>query len=358
FRIGVQQKKTTVVTLGAYDSIRKKVNDFLNLVKSPSPQKNKFKEAGEELYTDLFYGIPPEGTTLIMPDGILNHLPFELLYNNGYLMEQTTISYLSGLFQLRTGSHTQIDHPENVSFFAPTYSKYTPTPDQLAVRGTPYDLKGAQEEVQVLSNLTNGVLFEGTRASKKEFMALSNEFSIIHMAGHAYLNGKDPELSSLLFSDMEKDNELHISELYGLKFNADLAVLSACNTGVGGYGSGEDMVSLSQAFMYSGIPSTVSSLWSAPDQSTKQIMVSFYEYLKEGHTKSKALQMAKLDYLHHTTDENLSHPYYWAGFVLYGNDTPITFNERKSTHYLLGALASMGILFYFLYRRRKKPLAT
>lgn len=69
-------------------------------------------------------------------------------------------------------------------------------------------------------------------------------------------------------------------------------------------------MSLSQAFMYSGIPATVSSLWSAPDQSTKEIMISFYTYLKEGLPKSKALQLAKVDYLENNTNPKLRHPHY------------------------------------------------
>src|SRR3546814_18501144 len=112
---------------------------------------------------------------------------------------------------------------------------------------------------------------------------------------HSDLNDEDPELSNLLFSSTEQDYEMYISELYGMNFNADLAVLSACNTGIGGFKDGGNLVSMHHAFTTAGIPATIASLWNAPDQSTKEIMVAFYKNLHQGHDKATALQQAKLD---------------------------------------------------------------
>src|SRR5690554_8149849 len=87
-------------------------------------------------------------------------------------------------------------------------------------------------------------------------------------------------LSNLMFSNSETDYEMYISELYGLNFNAELAVLSACNTGIGGFKDGGDLVSMHHAFTTAGIPATVSSLWNVPDESTKEIMIAFYKNLR------------------------------------------------------------------------------
>ncbi len=126
-----------------------------------------------------------------------------------------------------------------------------------------------------LQSLFQEKTYVGEKASKSNFKALDTDVSILHLAMHANLNDQDPELSSLLFSSTEQDYEMYISELYGLYFNADLAVLSACNTGIGGFENGGDLISMHHAFKTAGIPATIASLWNAPDLSTKEIMVDF-----------------------------------------------------------------------------------
>jgi len=80
---------------------------------------------------------------------------------------------------------------------------------------------------------------------------------------------------------------------------------------------------MSRAFQYAGSKSTVTSLWKVPDRESSELMISFYEYLKNGMDKDKALRQAKIDYLSNTEDEFLKHPFYWAGFVLSGDNSPI-----------------------------------
>ena len=138
--------------------------------------------------------------------------------------------------------------------------------------------------------------------------------------------------------------------MYGINVNADLAVLSACNTRVGVLQKGEGVTSVSRAFTYAGVPSTVTSLWKVPDKQTSQIMVSFYKYLKDGLSKNVALQKAKLDYLASTDDDLLKHPYYWAGFVISGNVEPITQPVSKWWWLLLTILIFLG----FWYLKKKK----
>ena len=136
---------------------------------------------------------------------------------------------------------------------------------QLAIRKGDYNLQGALDEINFIKKITKGTVFSGNKASKENFISNSKNGNVLHLAMHAFLNNKNPELSYLAFSDNIKDNKLFISELYGLNLNAKLAVLSACNTGVGNIKSGEGMVSLNRAFIYAGVPTTVSSLWSVPD---------------------------------------------------------------------------------------------
>jgi|SRR5690554_3989280 len=96
----------------------------------------------------------------------------------------------------------------------------------------------------------------------------------------------------------------------------------------------------------------------APDQSTKEIMIAFYKNLQQGQDKATALRQAKLSYLKNTQDENLQHPFYWAGFVLSGDDSPILLPEvpfwkKPVTFFGILALLGLGITMFFLRKRRR-----
>jgi CHAT domain-containing protein len=227
-----------------------------------------------KLFTNDFETIRP---TVIIADDILHYLPFELLVkDNAYLLENHTISYASSFYFLNSkGKEGNVSRNKKAVFFAPEYSG-TVQENQLALRDAAYTLSGAKEEVKQLSKLIAGRKYIGNQASKRNFKSLDPDISILHLAMHSNLNDGDPELSNLMFSNTEEDYEMYISELYGMNFNADLAVLSACNTGIGGFKDGGNLVSIHQAFTIAGIPATIASLWHAPDHSTKEIMLLLY----------------------------------------------------------------------------------
>ncbi len=111
-------------------------------------------------------------------------------------------------------------------------------------------------------------------------------------------------------------------------------------------------MSLARAFFYSGAKSVVSSLWNADDKSTAKIMRSFYNYLKAGHTKSKALYYAKLDYLKSSSLSEKS-PYYWASFVLVGDDSFIKdLSTNTSYYYILSIVTLVLVGLAFIFRRQ------
>ena len=358
FRVTIFNSDVTIKDLGAYDPIEKSVSAYLDKIKDYK-QNEGAETTSTTLYNTLLAGEELLKHTIIITDAALSYLPFELLTKNEeYLIEKTAISYALGLSYINPELYKSNNYEENIALFAPSYSSFIPTETELTVRGESYDLIGATEEVNIINDIIGGVVYKNENASKSQFFNMPNNSAILHLAGHAFLNDKDPELSSIIFSDNEKDNKLFISELYGFKSNAELAVLSACNTGEGGYGNGDSVVSLSQAFIYSGIPSTVSSLWNAPDSSTKEIMVSFYNNLYEGMSKSNALRNAKLDYLKKNTNSKLNHPFYWAGFVLYGNDAPIILNKNSNTKYyvLFGTILIVLIIGLSFRNKKQRPL--
>ena len=180
--------------------------------------------------------------------------------------------------------------------FAPSYHETAPT-EYIAIREGEYDLEGAKAEIGRISKYVPSELFVEEAATKSQFKMRSPEFDILHLSLHSVLNKDIPELSTMVFADHEGDHILHLSELYGYNLNAKLAVLSACNTGIGAAATGNEIVSMTRAFNDAGVPSIISSLWSVPDLATKNIMPDVYLNLKDGKSKSEALRLAKLAFL-------------------------------------------------------------
>lgn len=279
-------------------------------------------------------------------DDLLYYLPFEVLLNtNGkYLIENHSVSYATSLLLWKEQITVEKSKSSKLGIYAPTYKN---TSDNLTSRNKNSELVGAAFEASQISKLLNSDVYLGKEASKETFLATANTYSMLHLAMHSAINNENSEFSNLSFGTTEEE-KLFISELYNMSLNADLAVLSACDTGVGNLKKGEGLINVSKAFTYAGVPSTVTSLWKVPDKETSQIMVSFYSYLKKGEQKNKALQLAKLDYLNTVEDRYLKHPFYWAGFVLSGDISPI----ETSTDYWWFLL----VLIPFLILLRKPLL--
>jgi CHAT domain-containing protein/Tfp pilus assembly protein PilF len=141
----------------------------------------------------------------------------------------------------------------------------------------------------------------------------------IHFATHGLVDEELPQFSGLVLTlddDLQEDGLLQVHEVFNLRLNAELVVLSACETGLGKLVGGEGMIGLTRAFMYAGAPSLVVSLWNVNDSRTASFMVKFYEYLDQAKNKADALRQAKLDMLN--AGQGLAHPSSWAPFILIG----------------------------------------
>src|SRR5580692_2507750 len=147
------------------------------------------------------------------------------------------------------------------------------------------------------------------------------QYRIIHIATHGLLNSRNPELSGLVFSLVDRQGGpqngfLEAQDIYNLKLGADLVVLSACQTALGKEIRGEGLVGLTRAFMYAGVPRVVASLWKVPDQATTELMRKFYRgILQQGLQPAAALRAAQFAMW---KEPRRSAPYYWAGFTLQG----------------------------------------
>jgi CHAT domain-containing protein/RNase P subunit RPR2 len=286
---------------------------------------------------------------IINPDEMLFKLPFEILTINGkFAIELYNFSYTSNLGFINYKSEKDYTS-ENIHIYAPSYSNTINQPD---IKSKPNFLKGASNEAESISKLFPSKLFNGKNLTKSKFIKTAGNGKVLHLAMHAEINKNFPELSRLLFSNnLKKEEEhLYLEELYGLSLNADLAILSACNTGSGLYRNG-NLESFQRAFTFAGVPATVVSLWEVPDLATEQIMLFFYENLKKGQPKSEALRNAKLTYKSKHANSKLSAPYFWAGFVVYGNDSPITSSNSFFLLYIIG----MALIVFILFLKNKKP---
>jgi len=228
----------------------------------------------------------------------------------------------------------------------------------LGVGGIPYDQTADLNKLAKMRGYTNDALVS-LPASKEEVLAADaavrtgtntlligptatksafkhsnlDQHAIIHLAVHGVANEKHPDRAALiLLSDSSSgdDGILEASEIVHLQLNADLVVLSACDTAVGSLQGEEGIANLSLAFMLAGAKNVVSTLWSIDDTSTLYLMKRFYAHLAERSTVAYALTAAKRDMLKTYGPQAI--PYYWASFRLDGvGDHPISFNSKRLT---------------------------
>ncbi|WP_296380154.1 CHAT domain-containing protein [Winogradskyella sp.] len=268
---------------------------------------------------------------IIIPDKELNHLPFEaLIKDDVFLVEDYIICYSGSASLLKTQQEDFFDFKFAANWigFAPEFK-------------TNNALTSSKIEIESVAKLMNGDTFLGEQASIENFKNYAQNSSILHLATHAEIDKVNPLYSKLFFA---QDSVLTASDIYTLPINAELTVLSACETGFGKLEKSEGVMSMSRAFQYAGVRSTVMSLWKVPDQETAKLMESFYRYLKEGNSKDEALKKAKIEYLKTTDDAVLKHPFYWSGFVISGDVSAL---ESNSKTWLIG-LILFGVLALFM----------
>ena len=347
FAFTITNSTTNLIKIGDRKSIEKNIKPLIKSLTNSNA--TNFKTEASKIYNLLFplqiIGANKSELIFILDD-VLHYLPMEILkdINGKYLIETHAVSYAPSLLLLNEQLQVKKHANNKIGVFVPNYNTISSN-----------NLLGATNEAQQISKLFNTDVFVGNNASKQNFVKKSKAYSILHLAMHSNINNENSEFSNLEFSSIEKDNKLYISELYNMSFDADLAVLSACNTAVGNLKKGEGLTSVSKAFTYAGVPSIITSLWKIPDKETQQIMGSFYKHLKDGKAKNIALQLAKLDYLNSVDDELLKHPYYWAGFIISGDISEVnTTNNSKFTWILLGGILLVVIAVKRYKRKRLK----
>lgn len=305
-------------------------------------------------------------TTLkIIPDGIAWKIPFSLLADGkagdrNYLGQRINMVYFYSFEHQRLLPARKLANNGKVLAFSSS-QKHAPEENGVAsfatFRDLTGDLPGTSLEIREISKVWEGDYYFSGLANESNFKKVCGHYQIIHLAVHGAFDEFDPDQSQLVFvGDKAEDGALHAYEIYNLSLNAELAVLTACNSGAGKITSGEGPISLGRAFAFAGVNSLLLSRWEVSDATAPIIMKYFYEGLKAKLPKSEALRQAKMKFLQFHADNITSAPYYWDSFYILGDDEPLQDDSilTATWGYMVLAVMAVILFFYFLIRRKNR----
>jgi CHAT domain-containing protein len=301
-----------------------------------------FRQPAQELYNLLLKPAAAQlrGRTslIIVPDGSLWELPFQALQPSAtrYLIEDCAIAYapsltaLGEMIKLRDRRRDSTGPSTLLAFGNPALGTETISLAKSVLMDEKlYPLPDAEREVNVIKQIygpANSRVYVGAEAREERVKAEAGGYRILHLATHGILNDSNPMYSHLVLAQAEGDSKedglLEAWEIMKLDLNADLAVLSACETARGRVGAGEGMIGLSWALFVAGCPTSVLSQWKVDSASTTELMVEFHCQLKSqmatGSSRISAARALREAALKLQRTNRYRHPFYWAGFVVTG----------------------------------------
>ncbi len=307
-----------------------------------------YTEAAQQLYQKLIAPVADRltDTLIIIPDGVLGYVPFEALLsekpsvtgrfsNYRFMVKDYQISYCYSatlLKEMRDKQHRGQPSGQLLAM-APFYDgntggltsriDSTDLPVEFIKRDSLGALPGSGEEVAAISKLWQGTSIIGDGASLPAFRQQAADHRILHLSTHAEADDRVGDYAYLAFGvpgQPKEFDKLYARDLYNYSLNADLVVLSACETGTGKLQKGEGIISLARAFAYAGAKSIFPTLWQVNDQKTKDLTIGFHQHLKMGIPKDEALRQAKLDFLENNRGQGgYDHPFFWAGLIGIGD---------------------------------------
>lgn len=350
------------------ERLRQDVKRFLELALQPAPADSQGPAAdlGRSLYRSLIgpvAGLVDRGQrVLILPDGPLHRLPFgALVLESGQFLTEwkplhTALS-LTVYATLRAsgGEPARKTPAQLVAFGDPRYPSppSPPSPPKSAAASNPARgraglrsfnwtvLPYSRREVERIAVLyPEARLFLGEEATEERVKSVSRDARLLHFATHGYIDDRTPFDSALVLTIPEElpadrvaareNGLLQVWEIFeSVRLDADLVVLSACETALGRELSGEGMIGLTRAFQYAGARSVVASLWSVADQFTAELMARFHRHYAAGLPKDEALRAAQIELIREplritsangqTLETDASAPFFWAAFQLFGD---------------------------------------
>ncbi|QSW91067.1 CHAT domain-containing protein [Flavobacterium endoglycinae] len=318
-----------------------RIAQFIDYFNSPDAITNDitgYNHYGKDVYDLLKLPLINDYSNLIIvPDGILNFLPFEALITKEskttnfakmhYFLNNFKIAYNTSA-NIYLNSKPNSKSEKTVLGVFPVFEK------------TAYELTYSKKELESIRNNFKGKYLENADARFDNFKNNASQYSILHLSTHAS-SGDIETPASIKFYDQE----VLYSELYNLHINPDLVVLSACETGIGKLYKAEGAMSIARGFQFAGAQNLLFSLWKVNDFTTSVFMSDFYKNIKNDASYFEANTNAKRDYLNNKSIPNAKKsPYYWSSFVYYGSIS----TEDKSTNYIYYVISILTVIALFL----------
>jgi CHAT domain-containing protein len=376
----IDKQNINVLTSKIEQDFSEKCFDYFNLLQNQDFSKN-VRETYKEYVTlgKFFYdvlvapvlAITDSREITFVPDGAIMYLPFESFitadvdkeYINyrdlPYLIYDLSVGYSHSstlLFSERI--RTKSPHAK-VLAFAPEYENLLDSDMPLVWnrQSNPdflMPLPGAKREVEFIARTVPSDVFTDYEATESNFKKYASDYDVLHLAMHTIMDDENPMFSKLAFarnwSDTTQDHNLFTYEIYNLKLNASMVVLSSCSSGYGKMQKGEGMMSMARGFIYAGCPAIVMTLWQVADNSSADLMSGFYKHLKTGKSKKKALREAKIDYIT-SSDKLKANPYFWSAFLMVGNSSPLY--RASAGFYMAIIITGFSLLVIFITYKKQ-----
>jgi CHAT domain-containing protein len=352
-KVITQNKVQIVKVYSAFFDYSNKIQEFQNQTFNAINNHDieLFKKYSYQLYKWIFGEIvnvlPKNIKHLeIIPNAELSNFPFEILLSKSVTTQDwRKLPYLIKDFHFSQSLSTSISNfndkkntsKADLKLFIPHFN------DQIL-----QDLFQSEEETRQMAQKYDARVFSKKDATIANFKAQIKPNGVVSIFSHGQsFSDFDDTQKGIYFTD----GFLSLEEIYKLTSNCDLLVLGACETGIGGKDNGEGNINLARAFTSIGVKSMLVAPWEVDEKSTLAITASFFSYLNQGHSKSWALQKAKLDFITSSNPRN-ANPLYWAGLQLIGSNqsTPLGDNQIQYAWFvIIFPLLGLG---YYLKKRR------
>jgi CHAT domain-containing protein/Tfp pilus assembly protein PilF len=369
FAFVLTQQRVHALRLPADTSLDAQVRIFRRSVEAYPAATGAAAAALSEQYARAAHGIfekiiapvqaalplPQEWT--VVPDGVLSYLPFEALLSelpadfqqfksHRYLLREAQIAYAYSATQLLELSSAP---PERAA--RPLLAM---APDFAGSAWPP--LSHSQAEAAAAAELLGGDALLGGAATAAAFQQEAGKYRVLHLATHGQASATLGERSHLVFSPTGQGGGeplVYARDLYLMRLRAELVVLSACETGDGEHRWGEGVVGLTKGFFSAGARSAVATLWRVDDARNADLVLRFFQKLKNGAAKDAALREAKLDYLLARPHDE-AHPAYWAAALMHGDVPALDWGGGGGAGCWrwLGLLAAAAAGYWWWRRRR------
>ena len=319
-----------IVPLESRDSIEASAREYLSEIQ----KRSAAREQSAKLYSLLLEPIPKIrdfSHYMIIPDGLLNQLPFDALRNGDeYVVQNHVVTYCPSSTTLYLLRGNRPDGKRSNAVLAVGGVPYNPSSFKTAATERGYspgnaftDLPDSGPEAQYalksLPNPANRDLSGNTATETNVKQALSEGFDYVHLAVHAFASNDPNQAAIVVLSDPlhQEDGFIEASEIARQRISAKLVVLSACETAVGPIEGEEGASTLTTAFLVAGSRAVVSTLWRIEDRPALLLMEAFYNHLGRGESAPDSLAIAKRELLAHFGQKSL--PIHWAGFIIQGS---------------------------------------